>query len=103
MNKHEDNFNDAKRHIAENLDRLLNDLQRHHNGDVDGIEAEVLREHPDETMAVIISYLVTKEGDTKTCTALYDQWGNLTYPEQYQKTCWDESKIIYPEGEKEAQ
>jgi|13_taG_2_1085334.scaffolds.fasta_scaffold59739_3 hypothetical protein len=99
MSTHEEDFNDAKRHIAENLDRIIHLLQRHHNGDVDGIEADDLRGHPDSSMAVTISYLVTVDGVTSTCESLYDQCGDLLFPEQYQKTCWDESKIIYPEGE----
>lgn len=91
----QNNFNDAKRHINENLDALLTTLNRHSDSDVDGVEAEELREHPDGNLGVLISYLETKDGATTTSYAIYDQWGNVIFSEDWDKSCWNESKIIF--------
>jgi hypothetical protein len=51
-------------------------------------------------MAVTISYLLETADEFVRESALYDQWGNVIFPEFQQKTCWNEAKIVFsPEGE----
>lgn len=91
----ENNFNDAKRHITDNLDALLNRIRRVSGDEIVSVCVEDLREHPNGNLGVMISYLETKNDTTSISYAIYDQWSIVTFSDQWDKSCWNESKILF--------